>query len=199
MGYSAANKNDTPAKTKDCFRIKETVLWEICSGRKRFHEMSKIFFSSDIVEFLFLLHKHKVKYLIVGGEAVIYYGHARLTGDIDIFYNRGKENCLKLFKALNEFWDADIPGVSKKEELQKKGEIFQFGVPPNRIDLINEIEKVQFEEAYNNRIEDKIKHKRISFRIFYIGLNDLIKNKRAVNRSKDKEDLKFLKQLIKNS
>lgn len=160
--------------------------------------MSKIFFSSDIVEFLFLLNKYKVKYLIVGGEAVIYYGHARLTGDIDIFYSRGKENCLNLFKALNEFWDADIPGVGNKEELQKKGAIFQFGLPPNRIDLINEIEKVQFEEAYENRIEDKIKHKRISFSIFYIGLNDLIKNKRAVNRSKDKEDLKFLKQLIKN-
>ncbi|HSW55775.1 MAG TPA: DUF6036 family nucleotidyltransferase [Ignavibacteriaceae bacterium] len=161
--------------------------------------MSKIFLSSDIIEFLFLLNKYKVKYLIVGGEAVIYYGHARLTGDIDIFYKRGKENCLNLFKVLNEFWDADIPGVSKKEELQKKGEIFQFGVPPNRIDLINEIEKVQFDEAYENRIEDKIRHKRKSFNIFYIGLNDLIKNKRAVNRSKDKEDLKFLKQLIKNS
>jgi predicted nucleotidyltransferase len=53
--------------------------------------MSKIFFSSDIVEFLFLLHKHKVKYVIVGGEAVIYYGHARLTGDIDIFMTEKKK------------------------------------------------------------------------------------------------------------
>jgi len=65
--------------------------------------MSKTFFSSDIVEFLFLLNKHKVKYIIVGGEAVIYYGHARLTGDIDIFYDRGKENCIRLFEALSEF------------------------------------------------------------------------------------------------
>jgi len=51
-------------------------------------------FSKNIKEFLFLLHNHKVKYLIVGGEAVIYYGHARLTGDIDIFYDSSKRNIL---------------------------------------------------------------------------------------------------------
>lgn len=159
--------------------------------------MRKIFFSSDIVEFLFLLHKHKVKYVIVGGEAVIYYGHARLTGDIDIFYDREKENCTKLFKALNEFWNDDIPGINKKQELKMKGEIFQFGVPPNRIDLINDIEKVQFDEAYENRTEDKISHKRNEFVIYYIGLNELIKNKKSINRFKDKEDLKFLQELMK--
>lgn len=161
--------------------------------------MSKIFFSSDIIEFLLLLNKYKVKYLIVGGEAVIYYGHARLTGDIDIFYNRGKENCLKLFKALSEFWDADIPGVIKKEELQKKGVIFQFGVPPNRIDLINAIENVKFEEAWQNKEQVKISNKREEFKIFYIGLNELIKNKKAISRYKDKEDLKFLNELKKKS
>lgn len=159
--------------------------------------MSKIFFSSDIIEFLFLLSKHKVKYLIVGGEAVIFYGHARLTGDIDIFYDREKENSIKLFEALNDFWDDDIPGITSKKELQKKGEIFQFGVPPNRIDLINEIENVLFYEAYENRIEDIITHKRKKFAIHYIGLKELIRNKKAVNRFKDKEDLKFLQELVK--
>ena len=64
--------------------------------------MTAAFFSKDIVEFLFLLNKYKVDYLIVGGEAVIYYGHARLTGDIDIFYGRGKENCNRLFQSLKE-------------------------------------------------------------------------------------------------
>ena len=158
--------------------------------------MSKTFFSSDIFEFLFLLNKHKVKYIIVGGEAVIYYGHARLTGDIDIFYDRRKENCIRLFEALSEFWDEDIPGINKQKELQKKGEIFQFGVPPNRIDLINVIENVDFTDAYKNRVQVKIKQKGKDFNIFYIGLNDLIKNKKAINRYKDKEDLKFLKHLV---
>jgi hypothetical protein len=47
--------------------------------------MRTIYFSHDISEFLFLLFNNKVRYLIVGGEAVIYYGHARLTGDIGFF------------------------------------------------------------------------------------------------------------------
>lgn len=160
--------------------------------------MSKFYFSNDIIEFLFLLYKHKVKYLIVGGEAVIYYGHARLTGDIDIFYDKEKENCKLLFESLNEFWNENIPGIKSQKELQNKGAIFQFGVPPNRIDLINEIEKVSFHSAFINRVAERISYKRKSFNIFYIGLNDLIINKKAVNRNRDKEDLKFLK-LVKNN
>ena len=160
--------------------------------------MTAAFFSKDIVEFLFLLNKYKVDYLIVGGEAVIYYGHARLTGDIDIFYDRDKENCNRLFQSLNEFWNDDIPGIKNQRELQKKGVILQFGVPPNRIDLINEIEKVDFSTAFNNRVFEKINYKRKYFNIFYIGLSDLIKNKKAVNRNKDREDLKFLNQLKNN-
>jgi len=62
--------------------------------------MNKIYFSPDVSEFLFLLFKNKVRYLIVGGEAVIYYGHARLTGDIDIFYDREKKNIRKLYRIL---------------------------------------------------------------------------------------------------
>lgn len=157
--------------------------------------MTAAFFSKDIVEFLFLLYKNKVNYLIVGGEAVIYYGHARLTGDIDIFYGRDKENCNKLFDALGEFWHYDIPGIQAQKELQKKGVIFQFGIPPSRIDLINEIEKIDFNSAFDNRFVEMINYKRKKFDIFYIGLDDLIKNKRAVSRNKDKEDLKFLNKL----
>jgi hypothetical protein len=159
--------------------------------------MSKVFFSSDIIEFLSLLKKHKVNYLIVGGEAVIYYGHARLTGDIDIFYELEKKNVSKLYSMLNAFWDNDIPGISGEKELLKKGVVFQFGVPPNRIDLINVIESVNFNDAWQNKEVVAISHKNEKIKIYYIGLNDLIKNKRAISRYKDKEDLKFLNELKK--
>ena len=109
--------------------------------------MSVSFFSKDIIEFLYLLSKFKVNYLIVGGEAVIYYGHARLTGDIDFFYERKKENVAKLYDVLDEFWDNDIPGINKPNELMQEGIVFQFGVLPNRIDLINKIENINFLDA----------------------------------------------------
>ena len=104
-------------------------------------------YSKDIQEFLELLAKHKVKYVIVGGEAVIYYGYARLTGDVDFFFGTSKENTQCLYETLDEFWGGDIPGVDSFEELMESGTILQFGLPPNRIDLLNHIDGVTFEEA----------------------------------------------------
>jgi len=157
--------------------------------------MTNHYFSPDITEFLFLLDRHKVKYLIVGGEAVIYYGHARLTGDIDLFYDNDKKNVKVLYSALLEFWNRKIPGMNNTDELLVDGMVFQFGVPPNRIDLMNSIENVKFNSAWKNRKDVIIFHKRTKFNIHYIGLNNLIKNKEAVNRYRDKDDLIFLKSI----
>ena len=78
-------------------------------------------FSPDIQEFLFLLSIHKVKYVIVGGEAVIYYGFARLTGDIDFFYEPTANNVQLLYRSLDEFWQGSIPGIQSPSELASKG------------------------------------------------------------------------------
>jgi hypothetical protein len=60
-------------------------------------------FSSDITEFLFLLHTYEVRYLVIGGEAVIYYGYARLTGDVDI----GSEQLIRNKEAARRDKDLD--------------------------------------------------------------------------------------------
>jgi hypothetical protein len=160
--------------------------------------MTNNYFSPDITEFLFLLARHKVKYLIVGGEAVIFYGHARLTGDIDVYYFNDNKNVKLLYNALLEFWNGNIPGMNNADELRVDGMVFQFGVPPNRIDLMNSIENVKFNTAWKNRKDVRILHKKTTFSIHYIGLDSLIKNKEAVNRYRDKDDLQFLKALKRN-
>ena len=48
-------------------------------------------FSRDVLDFLLLLHKQDVRYLVVGGEAVIFHGYARLTGDMDFFMRQPPE------------------------------------------------------------------------------------------------------------
>ena len=101
--------------------------------------MKASYFSKDIQDFLFVLAKHQVKYVIVGGEAVIYYGHARLTGDVDFFYDPDQDNVLKLYEALDEFWAGSIPGLTGFEDLLEPGVIIQFGAPPNRIDLLSKL------------------------------------------------------------
>jgi predicted nucleotidyltransferase len=152
-------------------------------------------FSKDTREFLQLLATHRVKYLLVGGEAVIYYGSARLTGDIDFFFEPNPSNARKLFKALIDFWGGDIPDIQKPEDLLTPHLIVQFGVPPNRIDLVNSITGVDFPDAWKGRIEEKIEGQGQKIPIYLIGLEQLIRNKHAVGRPKDREDLKFLKTI----
>jgi hypothetical protein len=153
------------------------------------------YFTPDVQDFLFLLFRHKVKYLIIGGEAVIYYGYARVTGDIDIYYETKEANCESLFNALSDFWGNDIPGISNRRDLMKKGEIIQFGIPPNRIDLINSVDGIGFKEAWENKKEEEIPVKGDNIKIYYIGIGELIKNKRATGRHKDKDDLRYLTKI----
>lgn len=153
------------------------------------------YFSRDITEFLRILARYRVRYLIVGGEAVIFYGHPRLTGDIDLFFDRRPQNAKLLFNALQEFWNNLIPGIKDEKELRAKSTIAQFGIPPNRIDLVNDIEGVRFEAAWSRKVVRTIPLGGKKVPIMYIGLEDLIRNKRAVNRNRDKDDLRFLEGL----
>lgn len=156
-------------------------------------------FSPDIQEFLRLLHAHAVRFVIVGGEAVIFYGHIRLTGDIDIFYDRQHNNAVRLYNALEEFWQGDIPTLEDSSEFENCGVIFQFGVPPNRIDLLNDIDGISFDSAWRRRtrVEFEGKSGRVPFS--YIGLEELIQNRQASGRSKDLEDLPFLVEALKQT
>ena len=150
-------------------------------------------FSRDVLDFLLLLHKQEVRYLIIGGEAVIFHGYARLTGDMDYFYEATPENVQRLYAALREFWKGKVPGIAAAKELLSVGLVVQFGLPPNRIDLVNQIDGVNFKEAWRNRVIVRLKGAGLDDAfIFYLGLKDLIRNKRASGRSKDLDDLRFL-------
>jgi len=161
--------------------------------------MKASYFSKDIREFLKLLSLHHVRYVIVGGEAVIYYGHARLTGDIDIFYDHSYENCKKLYAALSDFWQGNIPGIASPDDLATENLIIQFGFPPHRIDLLSTIMAVGFSQVWEEKVLECIKIERVEYIIYFIGLQQLIQNKKAVKRHKDSEDLEFLTKIEKPS
>ncbi len=150
------------------------------------------FFSADVVEFIRLLSRFKIRYLVVGGEAVIFHGYPRLTGDIDFFYQCRPRNAARLFKALEVFWDNDVPGIKTANELLDPGVIIQFGRPPNRIDLHSRIDGVSFSSAWNSRVPVRLKTRSGSLRLYYIGIGPLRRNKRATSRAKDLDDLEHL-------
>ena len=149
-------------------------------------------FSADVVEFIRLLQRFRVRCLVVGGEAVIFHGYPRLTGDIDLFYERTRANARRLFHALEVFWDNDIPGVDAAEELLEPGVIIQFGRPPNRIDLHNQISGVSFARAWDSRVTIRLQTASGFLRLSYIGIGPLRRNKRATARPRDLDDLEHL-------
>lgn len=153
------------------------------------------YFSPDIAEFLQCLDEYSVDYLIIGGEAVIYYGYPRLTGDIDLFYRNTDENISALFNTLLDFWEGDIPGINNSRELAEPGYVIQFGIPPNRIDLLNKIESVNFNEAWNAKTVEKFNIDEHPVPIYFIGLQDLINNKKQAGRPKDQDDLSYLRNI----
>ncbi|MBK8100970.1 MAG: hypothetical protein IPK26_28135 [Planctomycetes bacterium] len=134
----------TPDERFEVARILRLRVWGadclMCarpSGRgARVSAVKNLAFSRDVEEFLRALGKHDVRYLLIGGSAVIYHRRARLTGDVDFLYDHGSDNVVRLWAALSEFWQGRVPGLQSADELRDPDVIVQFGRPPNRIDLI---------------------------------------------------------------
>lgn len=143
----------------------------------------------DFIDFLTVLNQHKVQYVIVGAHAMAYWGYVRATGDIDIFLARDSENTKRLMESLAAF-GAPMRGVSA-EDFQKKGTVFQLGVPPVRIDLLNHIDGVTSKAVFSKSVIGKI----LNIRVKIIGLNELIKNKKSTGRDKDKMDVGELSKI----
>lgn len=149
-------------------------------------------FSKDIKEFFSLLNKRRVKFLLVGGAVVIYYGYPRYTGDIDIFFDIDSVNVANLYRAIDEFWLGQPPeGISEKD-FAIPGQIIQFGVPPHRIDLMNRIDGLTFNEAWDDRVFENIEIDGVNQPVCLISKISLRKNKSASGRPKDEDDLKNL-------
>jgi hypothetical protein len=149
-------------------------------------------FSPDILEFIRLINARQVRYVVVGGQAVIYHGYPRFTGDIDFFFSDEPDNVAAIFAALQEFWGGSVPGIQSADELAEPGVIVQFGRPPNRIDLMNRIDGVEFRDAWNDRIKLRISGPSLEMPLFLIDFQNLMRNKRAAARPKDLDDLRAM-------
>lgn len=137
----------------------------------------------DFEEFLKLLEENKVVYMIVGGYAVAFHGYPRFTKDIDIFYEASRENIINLKNALITFGfkSEDLP----ERLFLEPGNIIKFGIEPVRIDLIHDIDGINFQEANSRKIRGRYGNVNVSF----MSKSDLIKNKRATGRISDLADV----------
>jgi len=145
----------------------------------------------DFEDFVALLNKYRVAYMVVGGYALAFHGKPRHTGDLDIWIDISAENARKMVELISDFGMASL-GL-KESDFLENGCITQIGYPPLRIDILNEIDGVNFKDAYPNKLIIDVD----GLLVNYIGLDDLIKNKQVSGRKQDVSDVNELEKLRK--
>lgn len=145
----------------------------------------------DFEDLLKSFNKHKVRYCIIGAFAVGFYSKPRYTKDMDIFVESSLENAGSIIRALKKFGFSSLK--LKSTDFVKVGNIIQLGYEPVRIDIINSIAGCNFSDVWKNKVISTYGRQKI----FFIGIDELIKNKRMTTRKQDKIDLELLLKIKK--
>lgn len=142
----------------------------------------------DFVEMLTALSAEGVEFLIVGAYAVAGHGLPRATGDIDLWVRPSLDNAAKLWRALERF------GAPRSrltpESFTERDLVYQIGLPPNRIDILTDIDGVTFDEAWKDRVPCPVEGGSFAM----ISRHHLLANKRATGRPQDLADVARLEE-----
>lgn len=140
----------------------------------------------DFEDFLELLDRHGVRYLIIGGLAFIYHAKPRFTKDIDVWLDPEPVNLARANAALAEFGSPQLLDIANADE------ILQLGVAPNRIDILREAAPLAFEDAWRRRVEGTYGRARAA----WIGLEDLLAIKERIDHPRHQEDARVLRLVL---
>lgn len=142
--------------------------------------------NSNWIELLNRFDASGVRYLIVGGYALMNYTEPRYTKDIDIWIDAAPDNAPKVFRALAEF-GAPLNGIHPT--LFAEPEIvYQMGRPPARVDILTSLTAVDFSDCWERRVAGRFGAREV----FLISIDDLITNKKALGRLQDLADVEQL-------
>lgn len=137
----------------------------------------------DYEELLELFNKHNVRYCIVGAFAVGFHGYPRYTKDMDLFVEPSRQNGQRIVDALAEFGFACLN--LKPEDFLDPSAIIQLGYEPVRVDLITSLRGCSFGTAWEHRRNGTYGQQKV----YFIGLAQLIRNKKIAARPQDRVDL----------
>jgi predicted nucleotidyltransferase len=145
----------------------------------------------DFSDLLMALCDAHAEFLLVGGWAVVLYGHVRATDDMDVFVRPSTTNSERVFAALEAFGaplraHGVLPGHFAKE-----GDAYRFGIAPLKIEVLTRISGVSFDEALQGARTFELD----GYQIPYIGKSALIANKKSAGRHKDLADVEELERL----
>ncbi|HQV93084.1 MAG TPA: hypothetical protein PLA27_05885 [Anaerolineales bacterium] len=147
-----------------------------------------MFVNSDFSDLLRIFNDHNVRYLIIGGYAVVQYAEPRFTKDLDVLIGTDINNADAVYNALKEF-GAPLADLTPKD-FSEEGFFFQMGAPPVRVDVLMGIPGIKFDECWDRRMEVDFD----GLKAIFISKQDLILSKRAAGRPQDLIDADLLSQ-----
>jgi hypothetical protein len=142
--------------------------------------------NKDFQDLLQLFNRHGVRYLVVGGFAVMVHARPRYTKDLGIWLECSSDNATRVVAALDEFGFASL-GLTPAD-FDQPDVVIQLGYEPNRVDLLTSLTGVEFATAYPQRITARIGELDLPV----IDRASLVANKRALGRTKDLGDVEDL-------
>ncbi len=148
----------------------------------------------DYKDLLSAFHAHGVRYLIVVGYAVIFHAQPRFTRDIDLFIKADPANAQATYAALAAF-GAPLKGL-RPEDFAEPGSFFRFGLDPHGFDILPDVPGIDFEAAWERRVEGIIDPEN-GLKAFFISAPDLIAAKLAAGRPQDIADAAAIREAAK--
>jgi predicted nucleotidyltransferase len=149
------------------------------------------------------LNEAGVRYLIVGGVAVVLHGHLRATADLDLVVDLSPENLGCALEALERagfqprppvplrsFADPSVRRAWIRDKNLQVFSVWHPELPGFEVDLFVE-EPFDFDEAWNRRVDVAIAGTFAPI----VSLNDLLALKRAAGRARDHDDIVALEAL----
>ena len=151
------------------------------------------------------LNKARVKYIVVGGVAVVLYGYPRFTSDLDLIVYLEEKNLSKMYDALaqidyfpkvpvtkEQFMDAGQRARWKKEKGMIVFSFVKSKPPFHMVDMFVD-EPKPFERMYQKRKVVSVK----GINVPLVSVDDLIFLKKKALRGKDCDDIVQLKVIKK--
>jgi hypothetical protein len=137
------------------------------------------------------LNRFDVEYVVVGSEAVAFHGAPRYSVDFDALVQPTPANLLRVIAALESFGLAERASAIDPELWARTGATLRVGDAPDQIDILLQLTGVTFDRIAAHAARGDYDGTPTRF----IGLEELLVNKRAAGRPKDLADVAALERI----
>jgi len=137
------------------------------------------------------LLRYQVRFLLIGGYAVIAYGYTRTTGDLDLWIDPSDQNKAALIDTFRylRFEESELEIINQMDF--KEATVFSMGTVPQKIDFLTKVSHVDFDEAYTKVVLMEFDDLQLPF----VHYNDLVLMKMTTGRLKDQADIEELQKI----